>query len=159
MDSKLLVLIAEDNEDDAFIIQHALERAGLQNRSHVCRDGTDVMAYLKGDGIYADRDRYPFPRMLLLDLKMPKVNGFDLLRWIQAHPACRVTPTIILSSSNQPADVEEAYRLHVHAYLMKPSSPQAMEALVRSLDAFWSACELPPVSRNCHGSESRRKPE
>src|SRR5712672_1899750 len=100
MDPKLLILIAEDDQNDAFLIQHALKRANLPNPTHICRDGADVIAYLKGEHPYADREKFPFPRLLLLDIKMPGMTGFDVLRWLKENPDCAIIPTIILSSSD-----------------------------------------------------------
>jgi CheY-like chemotaxis protein len=150
MDSKLLILIAEDNEDDAFIIQHVIKKAALPNPTHICPDGLEAVRYLQGEGEYSDRERHPFPRMLILDLKMPKMTGFEVLRWIRAHPDCAVIPTIILTASNEPSDIAEAYRLGANAYLVKPSAPmEGLEQALRRLNEFWSMCALPELPAKC----------
>src|SRR4051812_17585574 len=105
------ILIGEDNEDDVFILQRALQKAGISNPTHICADGEEVISYLKAEGRYADRQKYDFPRMLLLDLKMPRLTGFDVLRWLGGHPDCAVIPTMVLTSSREPRDIQEAYRL------------------------------------------------
>lgn len=145
MDSKSLILIAEDTEEDGLMLCMALKRAGLQNPTHVCTDGEDLTAYLKGAGPYTDREKYPLPRMLLLDLKMPRMNGFEVLRWIKKNPECSVTPTIILSSSTLPSDVEEGYRLGANAYLAKPALLGDLQDVLHQLHAFFSSCELPEL--------------
>jgi CheY-like chemotaxis protein len=148
MDSKLLILIAEDDPDDAFLIQHTLKKAELPNPTHIARDGADAIAYLKGEELYGDRQKFPFPRMLLLDLKMPRMSGLDVLRWVRAHPDCAVIPTIILSSSNDPEDVQEAYRLGANAYLVKRGL-DGLENLMVCLHAFWKCAELPTLPVSC----------
>ena len=143
MDSKFVILIAEDSEEDALIVQHCLKRAGLPNPTHICRDGEEVIRYLNGSGAYADRQKYPFPRMLILDLKMPRLGGFDVLRWVRKNPSCAVIPTLILSSSNLPRDVQEAYELGANAYLMKRGNLTEIQDMFISLHGFWRFCEVP----------------
>lgn len=142
------ILIAEDNEDDVFILQHCLAKAGLTRPVHVCPDGEDVIHYLRAEGRYADREKYPFPRALILDLKMPRRDGLEVLRWIRAHPECAVIPIIILTASQEPKDVTEAYRLGANAYLVKPSRPEEFEPMLRLLYQFWDACVLPEMPQN-----------
>ena len=111
MKENLLILIAEDNEDDGYLVQHALKKAGLPNPTHICTDGGDTLNYLKGAGVYADRERYPMPRMMILDLKMPGVSGLDVLRWVKEHPKCGVIPTVILTSSQLASDIQAKLRI------------------------------------------------
>jgi CheY-like chemotaxis protein len=106
----LQMLIAEDNEDDAFILTHALKSAGLPDPIFICRDGQEVIDYLSGNGLFADRAKYPFPGMLVLDIKMPRLTGLEVLHWVRAHPGCGVIPTIILSSSAHTKDVSFSKR-------------------------------------------------
>ncbi len=115
MNPNAQILVAEDNEDDVFILQRALKKAGLSNPVHVCADGQEVMNYLKGEGAFGDRAKFPFPRLLLLDLKMPRVNGIDVLRWLRDHPDCNVIPKVVLTSSREPRDVAAAYKLGANA--------------------------------------------
>src|SRR5687768_2410763 len=146
MNSLLPILLAEDNENDVELVTMALKKTGLTNPIHICRDGEEVVAYLKGEGAYADCQQYPFPRLLILDLKMPKLNGLEVLRWVRDNPDCSVIPTIILSTSILEADVQEAYELGANAYLSKPSEFSQLQVLFKDLFAFWKHCELPHIS-------------
>src|SRR5437867_8904451 len=127
------ILIAEDNEDDVFILQRALQKAGIPNPTHICKDGEEVITYLKAEGAYSDRQAHPFPRLMLLDLKMPRLTGFDVLRWIRGNPDCSVIPTMVLTSSREPKDIQEAYRLGVNAYLVKPASFEELQNMLMSV--------------------------
>jgi CheY-like chemotaxis protein len=143
MDSTLQILVAEDNEDDAFILTHALKSAGLPIPAFICRDGQEVIDYIQGTGVFADRAKYPLPRMLILDIKMPRLSGLEVLRWVRAHPGCAVIPTIILTSSAHPHDVAEAFKNGVNAYFLKPATPDGMQDLLKIIHKFWSASVLP----------------
>src|SRR2546425_7191817 len=120
------VLLAEDDLDDVLLTQIAFRRARLANPLHVVRDGEEAIAYLSGEGAFADRDRFPFPILLLLDLKMPKVDGFEVLEWLQSQPARRHLPVAILTSSDQDPDIGRAHALGADSYLIKPPDAAAM---------------------------------
>ena len=145
MDSSLSVLVAEDNEDDAFLLQRAFKECGLARPVHIVQDGADAIKYLHGDPPFDDRSRHPFPDMLILDLKMPRVSGFDVLQWLNEHPDYRVIPAIVWSASADRRDVKHAFCLGAHAYLCKPGSYDAFLQLSRCLLAFWVHCEKPGV--------------
>jgi CheY-like chemotaxis protein len=149
MNPNLQILVAEDNEDDVFILQRALRKAGVANPMHVCPDGQEVLNYLKGEGPYADRAKYPFPRLLLLDLKMPRLSGLDVLRWLHEHPECNVIPKVVLTSSREPRDVSEAYRFGANAYLCKPASFEDLQRQLAAMQMFWEFCELPEMPAKC----------
>ena len=146
MDTTLTILVAEDNEDDIELLQMALKKAGLTNPVSICRDGDQVIAYLQGNDHFSDRRQYPFPRMLILDLKMPKLGGLEVLRWVRDHPRCTVIPTIILSTSILPSDIQQAYELGANAYMTKPAEFATLQMLFKDLFAFWKHCELPDVA-------------
>src|SRR5687767_8029638 len=103
--ASLKILIAEDNEDDAFILTHALKSAGLPNPVFICRDGKEAVDYIQGNGSFADRAKYPLPGLLILDIKMPHLSGLEVLGWVRTHSGCAVIPAIILTSSAHPNDV------------------------------------------------------
>jgi len=145
MDKNLTILIAEDDEDDLTLLQLALKKADITNPIHVCRDGEEVLRYLKAEPPYEDRMKHPFPRLLILDLKMPKLNGLEVLRWVRHHPGCSVIPTIVLSTSKHRKDIREAYELGANAYLAKPASLVQLQNIFRNLLSFWSDCELPEL--------------
>src|SRR5436309_14383558 len=114
------ILIAEDSENDAELVRAALKRARVTNPTQIVPDGECVIAYLKGEAPYGDRTKHPFPRLLILDIKMPRLNGFEVLSWIRDHPECAVIPVVIMSSSRDDRDVTKAYQLGANSYMTKP---------------------------------------
>ena len=139
------LLIAEDNEDDALLIQRAFKQNGLNRPAHIVADGSGAIAYLHGEGIYADRRTHPFPDLVILDLKMPRVSGFEVLKWLNEHPDYRVIPTIVWSSSADRRDVKHAFCLGAHAYLCKPANYDDFVGMAGRLIAFWTDCEKPGI--------------
>ena len=131
------VLLAEDDPDDVLLTQIAFEKARLANPLQVVRDGEEAIAYISGEGKYADRDRYPIPILVLLDLKMPKVNGFQVLEWLKNHPELGHLPVAIMTSSDEDPDIARAYALGADSYLIKPPDARALLALVQRLHAYW----------------------
>src|SRR3954453_715481 len=115
------ILLAEDEENDVFFLQRAFKRAFLQNPLTVVGNGEAAIAYLSGTGQYADRQRFPLPCLILTDLKMPQLNGFDLLNWLKQQPHLRQIPAIVLTSSDLPEDRRRATELGAAAYWVKPA--------------------------------------
>src|ERR1700743_3582982 len=111
MDDQFPILIAEDDENDAIILERALRKVGFNNPFHFCRDGTEVLRYLRGEEPYQNRETFPFPRMLITDLKMPKMGGIEVLKWLHGHPECNLIPKVVLTASRQPGDIKEGYKL------------------------------------------------
>lgn len=138
MPPELAVLIVEDNEDDRFLLAEAIRAAKLRRAVRFVNDGREAVAYLSGDGAYADRLKHPLPGLVLLDVKLPLMNGAEVLRWIRGSEHRRL-PVVMLSASALPGDIERAYDLCANAYVMKPSTLEALVELMRSLDAFWLA--------------------
>ena len=149
MDQGFPILIAEDDDNDAMLLQRALRKIGVRNPFHISKNGTDVLEYLKGNPPYENRGTHRFPRIIFTDLKMPEMDGFALLEWLQKHPECNVIPRIVLSSSNDPSDVIKAYRLGVNAYLMKPGNFDDFTRMLRVTIDFWTMCEKPPLPPKC----------
>jgi CheY-like chemotaxis protein len=145
----LVILVAEDDENDSFLLHRAFKKADITMPCYICKDGAEAMAYLKGEEKFADRIKYPFPRVLITDLKMPKCSGMDLLRWLDEHPECNLIPKIVLSASAQPSDVKLAYQLGANCYFRKPSTFDKLVNIVKLAEAFWSAAELPELPKNC----------
>jgi CheY-like chemotaxis protein len=131
------VLLVEDNEDDAELIAYAFGKAGIDNPLVTVSDGDAAVAFVEGAGAYADRERHPLPGLILLDLKLPRRSGFEVLEAVRRNEPTQGTPVVVLTSSDQTADIERAYRLGANAYLVKPVSREALLAMVRTLDAFW----------------------
>lgn len=132
------ILIAEDNEDDRFLLAEAVRTAKIRNPVQFVNDGRQAMAYLSGTGEFADRTKHPLPGLIILDYKMPLMNGIEVLEWIRSSDFKRL-PVIILSASSMAGDVERAYDLHVNSYLMKPSSLETLVLLMRALSDYWLA--------------------
>jgi len=132
-----LILLVEDNEDDVFIMQKAIKRAGIANPVRVVEDGQKALDYVEGRGEFADRARYPLPSLILLDLKLPEVHGFDVLKAIRANGALPHLLVIVLTSSDQGSDIERAYRTGANSYLVKPPMPQQLDAMVRTFSEYW----------------------
>jgi CheY-like chemotaxis protein len=131
------ILMVEDDPNDVLFLKMALEAVGVQNPVVEAKDGRDALDYLSGKGPYTDRQRYPLPYLLLLDLKLPHLMGLDLLKWIRQRAELDCLIVIVLTSSANPSDIDAAYKLGANAYLVKPSSFEKLRALIQSLKDFW----------------------
>jgi CheY-like chemotaxis protein len=140
------VLLCEDDPDDVLLTEIAFEKARLANPLQIARDGEEAIAYLKGEGRFADRTRFPLPILLLLDLKMPKLDGFHVLQWLRGQPELNRVAVAIMTSSDHDPDVSRAYELGADSYLIKPPDAGALLALVQRLRAYWLILNEP------HGS-------
>lgn len=149
MDRDLTILIIEDDPNDVLLLKKALSRAGIKDPIQVVTDGGQAIRYLQGDDEYGDRLQFPFPSVIFTDLKMPRMSGFDVLQWLRTHPECSVIPLIILTASRMDEDVRRAYQMGANAYLVKPSSIEELQEMVRTAYEFWSWCEKPNVGGRC----------
>ncbi len=131
------VLLAEDDPDDVLLTHLAFEKARLANPLQVVRDGEEAIAYLKGTGRFKNRAAFPLPILLLLDLNMPKVNGFQVLEWLRIHPMLSRMPVAVMTASDHDPHVARAYELGADSYLIKPPDAEALLALVQRLRAYW----------------------
>ncbi len=138
-----VILLAEDNDLDVLLFTQVNERCGSPFNVVRVADGVKAVDYLRGVGEYADRAKYPAANLLLLDLKMPNKDGFDVLRWRQEHPAFLHVPAIVYSASYLPTDVERAYGLGASSYVVKPTDAGRLERFLRSLQTFWSEFNVP----------------
>ena len=142
------ILLADDNPDDALLIKLAFRKAGIINPIQVVKDGTEAVDYLKGDGIYANRKKHPFPSLLLLDLKMPRLSGFDVLSWIRQQPGLKRLVVIVLTHSSESPDIDRAHDLGANSYLVKPSNFNSFVEMVKSLRSYWlSMSEKPRLNK------------
>ena len=139
------ILLAEDNADHALIFLQALKAAGFSNAAHVVTDGEQAIFYLRGEGIYSDRKTYPIPLLLLLDLKMPKLDGFGVLDWLRKQPApLRDLPVLVLTTSNYEPDIARAYKAGANSFLVKPTDRADCITQMKGLGDFWlTYCALP----------------
>jgi len=131
------VLLVEDDENDVFFLTYAFEAAGVVNPVIVARDGQEAIDYLAGAGGYADRRRFPFPCLVLLDLKLPVKTGLDVLGWIRQQPKLKSLLVIVLTSSKDIHDVDEAYRLGARSFLVKPLSIRERLETARVIKRYW----------------------
>ena len=134
------ILLVEDNEDDVFLMIRALKAAGVELPLQTVGDGRLALDYLSGVGAYRDRSLYPVPGLILLDIKLPQLSGLEVLRWLRAEPDLRRTVVIILTSSNHPGDVRQAYDLGANSYIVKPASFQQLVEFAKAFRAYWLAC-------------------
>ena len=123
--------------DDLFLMHRALKKAAVTNPVYIARDGQEVIDYLEGQGPYADRKTYPLPGLLLLDLKMPRVDGFDVLAWVKSHAAFDALPTVVLSGSGLEEDLLKAKGLGADDYQVKPTAPDELIPIVHELHSRW----------------------
>lgn len=142
-DSNYTILLVEDEENDATLLKMAFKRNNIRNPVQWVQDGLEAIAYLNGEGAYADRARYPFPEVLILDLKMPRMSGLELLSWVREHPEYRVIPTIIMTSSRLERDIENAYTLGANTYMVKPSSFEDLAKMVKLAHDYWAVSTKP----------------
>ena len=133
------ILLAEDDENDVFFMQRALARSKIPYRLVVVRNGEQAVQYLSGEGIYADRQRYPKPSLLLLDLGMPVLSGLGVLEWLQHWSAAREFAVVVLTSSPDPSDIERAQSLGADDYRVKPSNAADLTPMLLELQALWLA--------------------
>jgi CheY-like chemotaxis protein len=141
----LPILLVEDNADDVFLFTRALGKARRPHPLHVVTNGREAIDYLSGAGKYGDRNAFPLPDLIMLDLKMPLVSGFEVLRWIRGDGMARLIPVIVLSSSALTEDVNRAYTFGANAYMVKPAEAVALERLIQTISDFWYAGEKPDL--------------
>jgi|HubBroStandDraft_6_1064221.scaffolds.fasta_scaffold229993_2 CheY-like chemotaxis protein len=131
------VLLAEDDENDVLLLQLAFQQAGVRNPLLTVGDGQEAIDYLSGAGPFSDRSRFPFPHLLILDLKMPRKTGMEVLQWLASDEARRCLPTIMFSSSTQPGEIEMAYRFGVNGFVVKSAGTSQRLELAKMIGSFW----------------------
>jgi len=140
------VLIVEDDANDVLFIKRAFRSAAPALEIFTVSDGDAAVDYLQGQGEYGDRDRYPLPAMILLDLKLPRRSGVEVLRWIRQHNGIKRIPVVILTSSRERIDVDLSYDLGVNSYLVKPVSFDDLSEMIAALHVYWMGLnEYPTV--------------
>ena len=138
------ILLVEDDENDVLVMQMALKKVGLTCPIRAARDGREAQDYLSGAGKFADRHEHPLPYLILLDLKLPRVPGLEVLKWLRERHEFDATIVLVLTSSPMPVDIQAAYRLHANAYLVKPSGLEKLELMVQAIKDFWFFQNQPP---------------
>jgi CheY-like chemotaxis protein len=130
------ILHVEDDPNDTLLFEHACRKAGVVFDLQAVSDGDQAIAYLRGSNGFSDRMKHPIPKLILLDLKMPRVSGFDVLAWLRSDELFKQLPVVVLTSSNHDADVKRAYDLGARSYLVKPVGFEALVELVKTLPDF-----------------------
>jgi len=141
---KKVILLVEDNPSDIGLTKRAFEKNRIQNTLVVAEDGQEALDYLFGAGAYAGRDTSVMPAVILLDLKLPKVDGLEALKHIRSHPLTKRVPVVILTSSREDQDVAMSYDLGANSYIRKPVDFQQFAGAVRTLDLYWVVLNEPP---------------
>ena len=137
------ILLVEDEPNDVFLIGRALQKGGITTPLHTVENGELAVSYLSGEGPYADRGRYPLPIVVLLDLKLPRKTGLEVLEWLRGTPLRRL-PVVVLTSSKDASDVARAYDLGANSYLVKPVSFDSLQEMLGSVDRYWVALNQHP---------------
>lgn len=132
-----LVLHVDDDPSDTLLLQQACRKAQVSFQLKSVADGETAVAYLAGRGAFSNRGQHPLPALLLLDLKMPRMTGFDVLAWARAQAHFKLLPIIILTASNQDEDIKRAYETGANSYLVKPVGIHTLTEMARLIDAYW----------------------
>ena len=150
--SESLVLVAEDDVNDQTFIQRALKRSGVVNRIAIVNDGEEATAYLRGFDLYANRALHPLPRLIITDLKMPRMGGIELLKWMSERPEFRLIPAVVLTSSSDQADITAAFAHGAKGYMIKPVHFQELEQLMKTIAAYWRVSCVPSPGTVARGA-------
>lgn len=136
MNTQSIFLLVEDNEDDVFFMKRAFQQAGVHNPLQIVRNGEEAIDYLSGQHDYSDRERYPLPDLIFLDLKMPGLNGFDVLKWMREQSL--IVPVVVLTSSPEEIDRQRALDLGAECYLLKPPSKEMVLDCIKRFDLSYA---------------------
>ena len=147
------ILVVDDDDCATLLVSTVFERAGLVRPLQFARDGEEAIAYLSGEGAYADRTRFPFPTVMLLDLNMPRKNGFDVLAWLREQPVLKRLPVYVLSASSRSEDIRRCYNLGANLYLVKPGNLEGMMHQARCLLAWLKLSHVAPVETSVSCSQ------
>ena len=142
------ILLVEDSEDNIFLIRHAMQKAGVTARLEVATSGEQAIEYLGGTQRYSDWVQFPLPSIVLLDLKMPGMSGFDVLKWIREQPGLKPLRVAMLTSSDLPSEIKTAHELGANIFLTKPVELELLVEILKTLNEHWlKQAKSPAVSR------------
>lgn len=133
-----IILLVEDNPNDARLVARAFERAGVESAVRHVHDGEEAIAYLAGIGQFGDRNRYPIPAVILLDLGLPKFNGYQLMLWLRTQNEIKRIPVVVLTDSADSESINRAYDAGANSYLVKPGAPEEVTALIERMRSYWT---------------------
>jgi CheY-like chemotaxis protein len=140
------ILHVEDDPNDVLLIARAFRKAEIPASIQVVNDGEQAVNYLSGNNSFSSREQFPLPSLVLLDLKLPRKSGIEVLAWIRAQAGLKRIPVVMLTSSNQPMDINRAYDLGANAYLVKPVNFDNLVEMLKTLDSFWLRVNQRPTS-------------
>jgi CheY-like chemotaxis protein len=132
-----VILLVEDNEDDVVLIQRALRKGGIEAPVHVVWDGDEAVDYFAGTGQYQDTALYPLPSVVLLDIRLPKRSGLEVLDWLKRHEYLTLLPVVVFTNSDEDVDVQRAYALGANSYLKKPYTLTETTMLLKAISTYW----------------------
>lgn len=142
-----VILIVEDDAEDRYLLQNAFEHIGVTDTVHTAGDGQEAVEYLGGKGQFADRHKFRFPTLLLLDLKMPRMNGLEFLSYVKHNPSLQVIPTIVFTSSDRLEDIRHAYQLGANSYIIKGKTFEIICGQLKFMYGYWMRVEVPPINQ------------
>jgi CheY-like chemotaxis protein len=142
---KHTLLVVDDDADQRFLAEITFQRLGAKYKIQVASSGNEAIAYFKGEGQFADRNKFEFPSFVVTDLKMPDGDGFHVLEFLKENPALSLIPVVMISSSDDADDIRQAYLLGASSYMVKPSSLDGLEGMFRRIHEYWADCEVPEV--------------
>jgi CheY-like chemotaxis protein len=145
----LTILIVESDQNYVDLLSRAFARHGIANPLQVTRDGQEALDYLGAKGKFENRQMFPFPSVILTEIKLPRLSGFEILRWLPNHDDCWVVPVIVLSASLLDADIREAYNCGANAYFEKPKTLEELGKLIGVLHDFWRLALKPAMPTKC----------
>ena len=149
-----MILIVDDDENDIFFVKRAFTEINIHCAFQVLKNGQEVVDYLSGHGPYANREQHPLPMMILMDLKMPIMDGFQVLAWLRGRAGIKVIPTIVFSSSDLPTDITRAYELGANSFMTKSVTYDGLLLKLQTLSQYWlEHCKHPQVAES-EGSDS-----
>ncbi len=143
--NEIEILLVEDNADDLDMTLHALRKAKLANHIHIARDGAEALDFVFCQGTFTARKMEAGPNVILLDLKLPKVDGLEVLKRLKGDPRTRKIPVVVLTSSKEQSDVIKSYDLGVNSYIVKPVDFEQFVKAVQELGVYWMLLNQPPV--------------
>ncbi len=144
-DNMVEILLVEDNPNDVELTLMALKENNLANHIHVVRDGEEAIEFVFGTGRYSGRDMSIIPKVILLDLKLPKVDGIEVLRKIRSDERTKIIPVVVLTSSREERDIVETYKLGVNSYIVKPVQFENFVKVIKDLGLYWLVVNQPPM--------------
>jgi two-component system, response regulator len=143
MSASIEILLVEDNPNDVELALHALKKNRVSNSIHIARDGAEALDFIFGTGAFEGRNIEDTPKMILLDLKLPKVDGIDVLRRIKSDPRTQMIPVVVMTSSSEERDILDTYQLGVNSYIVKPVDFEQFTQVVQQLGYYWLLLNQP----------------